>query len=391
MTKRRLRLGMIGGGEGAFIGAIHRLAARMDDQIELVCGVFSSDAQRSKLFGETLYLAPQRCYSNYQEMFELEAQLHVDQRMDFVAIVTPNHLHYPVAKQAIQAGFHVISDKPATLTLNEALDLKQLLDNKSSLYALTHTYTGYPMVKEARARVSNGDLGTLKKIIVEYSQGWLANDQNDDNKQAAWRLDPSRAGLSCCIGDIGVHAANLAEYISGLMIRDVCSFLESTVDGRILDDDGTVMLRFDNRAKGILISSQISVGEENNLRIRIYGDKASLDWSQQEPNSLKLAYPDKPTRLIRTGVGELSEQTQSHTRTPAGHPEGYLEAFANIYSDFAQQIRNHTGQQSNDSKIDTPNIDDAVRGMAFIETVVAASKSDTKWHSIEDQLRSANA
>jgi len=389
MTKRRLRMGMVGGGEGAFIGAIHRLAARMDDQIELVCGVFSSDAQRSKSFGDTLFLDPQRCYSNYQEMFELETQLPKDKRMDFVAIVTPNHLHYPVAKQAINAGFHVISDKPATLTLHETLDLKQLLENKSSLYALTHTYTGYPMVKEARSRVSKGDLGTIKKIVVEYSQGWLASPNDEDNKQAAWRLDPKRAGSSCCIGDIGVHAANLAEYISGSTISEVCSFLESTVDGRVLDDDGTVMLRFNNRAKGILISSQISVGEENNLRIRIYGDKASLDWSQQEPNSLKLAYPNKPSILIRTGVGELSEQAQSHTRTPAGHPEGYLEAFANIYSNFALQIRDHGSANVTDSKFDAPNIDDAVRGMAFIETVVAASKSDIKWHAIEDQLNSA--
>lgn len=384
MTKRRLRMGMVGGGPDAFIGAIHRIAARMDDQIELVCGAFSSDPVKSKKAGSDLYLEESRCYANYSEMFLSEAQKPAPERMDLVSIVTPNHLHYPVAIEAIKHGFHVISDKPATLTLREAIELKTLIDNSNCLYALTHTYTGYPMVKEARARIANGELGRIRKIVVEYSQGWLADAEGDQGKQASWRLDPHRAGVSCCMGDIGVHAANLAEYICGTKLSEVCSFLESTVEGRVLDDDGTVMLRFDNGAKGVLMASQISLGEENNLRIRIYGEQASLDWAQQEPNSLNMSFQDKPSLLLRAGVGELSEDTTTHLRTPAGHPEGYLEAFANIYTDFCQQIRQHQDSNSGDS-LNTPSIDDAVRGMAFIETVVMASQSSAKWHAIPTQ------
>ena len=379
---------MVGGGEGAFIGAIHRIAARMDNQIELVCGAFSSDENRSKLFGKELFLSEQRCYGTYSEMFQMESQLPEDQRMDFVAIVTPNHLHYPVAKEALHFGFHVISDKPATLTLAQALNLKQQLSGSSSMYALTHTYTGYPMVKEARARVNNGELGKIRKIVVEYAQGWLANKSDEESKQASWRLDPHRSGISCCMGDIGVHAANLAEYINGAPITEVCSFLESTVNNRVLDDDGTVMLRFANEANGVLMASQISVGEENTLRIRVYGEHASLDWSQLEPNSLKMSYQDKPSVLLRAGVGNLSADTLNHLRTPAGHPEGYLEAFANIYTDFAQKIRHHTDSNALPPSHRAPGIEDAVRGMAFIETVVAASSSETKWHSIQEQIDS---
>ncbi len=380
MTKRRLRMGMVGGGEGAFIGAIHRLAARMDDQIELVCGAFSSDPKKSRQSADDLFLNPIRCYDNYKKMFVAEARLPASQRMDFVSIVTPNHLHYPVAIEAIKHGFHVISDKPATLNLDEALQLKSTLNNSDCLYALTHTYTGYPMVKEARARVASGQLGAVRKVVVEYSQGWLSSSDDESSKQASWRLDPHRSGISCCMGDIGVHAANLAETILGSRIKQVCSILESTIEGRVLDDDGTVALRFDNGAKGVLIASQISLGEENNLRIRIYGELASLDWSQQEPNSLKLSYANKASEILRAGVGELSTDTTNHLRTPAGHPEGYLEAFANIYSDFATLVREHKSSQN--PKISVPSIDDAVHGMAFIETVVSASKSDIKWHEV---------
>ncbi len=373
-------MGMVGGGEGAFIGAIHRLAARMDDQIELVCGAFSSDPKKSRQSADDLFLNPIRCYDNYKKMFVAEARLPASQRMDFVSIVTPNHLHYPVAIEAIKHGFHVISDKPATLNLEEALQLKSTLNNSDCLYALTHTYTGYPMVKEARARVASGQLGAVRKVVVEYSQGWLSSSDDESSKQASWRLDPHRSGISCCMGDIGVHAANLAETILGSRIKQVCSILESTIEGRVLDDDGTVALRFDNGAKGVLIASQISLGEENNLRIRIYGELASLDWSQQEPNSLKLSYANKASEILRAGVGELSTDTTNHLRTPAGHPEGYLEAFANIYSDFATLVREHKSSQN--PKISVPSIDDAVHGMAFIETVVSASKSDIKWHEV---------
>lgn len=373
-------MGMVGGGPGAFIGAIHRIAARMDDQIELVCGAFSSDPKKSRQSASDLFLNPIRCYDNYQKMFVAEARLPASQRMDFVSIVTPNHLHYPVAIEAIKHGFHVISDKPATLNLDEALQLKSMLNNSDCLYALTHTYTGYPMIKEARARIASGQLGAVRKVVVEYSQGWLSSSDDESSKQASWRLDPHRSGISCCMGDIGVHAANLAETVLGSRIKQVCSILESTIEGRVLDDDGTVALRFDNGAKGVLIASQISLGEENNLRIRIYGELASLDWSQQEPNSLKLSYANKASEILRAGVGELSTDTTNHLRTPAGHPEGYLEAFANIYSDFATLVREHNSSQN--PKISVPSIDDAVHGMAFIETVVSASKSDTKWHEV---------
>jgi predicted dehydrogenase len=377
-------MGMVGGGKGAFIGAIHRIAAQMDGQIELVCGAFSSAPERSRLMGESLYLGPERCYDNYQDMFAAESRLPKSERMDMVSIVTPNHLHFPIAKMASEYGFHIICDKPATLNLLEAKSLKTILNNSSSLYALTHTYTGYPMVKEARARIANGELGTLRKIVVEYSQGWLAESQDTSNKQAAWRLDPSIAGVSCCMGDIGVHAANLAEYISGATISEVCSLLESTVAERELDDDGTVALRFSNGAHGVLLASQISVGEENNLRIRVYGTEASLDWSQQEPNTLLLKHQDKSTRMLRTGVGDLAPQTTENCRTPAGHPEGYLEAFANIYRHFAEQVRQHDGLDSNSTLtfIESQGIDEAIRGMAFIETVVAASNSERKWHPL---------
>jgi predicted dehydrogenase len=378
---RKIRMGMVGGGRGAFIGAIHRIAALMDGQVELVCGAFSSDPVSAKVSGEALYLDDARCYASYQEMFAKEAQLPLGERMDFVAIVTPNHLHFPVARMALECGFDVMSDKPATYSLAEALELEGIVRRSGRLYGLTHAYTGYPLMKEARYRVAQGELGTVKKVVVEYSQGWLASTPSEDNKQAAWRLDPSRAGISCCMGDIGVHAANLAEYVCG-EISDICADIGGTVDNRVLDDDGTVLLRFDSGARGVLLASQVSVGEENNLKLRVYGDKASLEWSQQEPNTLWLKYPDRPTEMLRAGVGELSPLTLSNLRTPAGHPEGYLEAFANIYRNFAEQIRARLlNQPVCESALDVPGIDEAIRGMAFIENVVAASRSAQKWHS----------
>lgn len=378
---QKIRMGMVGGGNGAFIGAIHRMAAALDGQIELVCGAFSSDPQRARLSGQSLGIADSRCYASYEEMFNKEATLPAEQRMDFVAIVTPNHLHFPVAKMAIQHGFHILSDKPATITLSEALELKALLEKSLCLYGLTHTYSAYPMVKEARQRVIDGQLGKISKVVVEYSQGWLANPSIEDNKQAQWRLDPKTAGISCCMADIGVHAANLAEYICNDEISDVCAELVSTVKGRVLDDDGTVLLRFNSGASGVLLASQIAIGEENNLNIRIYGDKASLQWSQQEPNSLWLKFPDQASHMIRAGVGALSPKTMANLRTPAGHPEGYLEAFANLYRDFAAQISAlKTGQPLPQLSEDMAGIKQAIRGMAFIENVVAASQSDTKWH-----------
>lgn len=389
---RKIRMGMVGGGEGAFIGAIHRIAAQLDNQIELVCGAFSSKPDASIAFGQSLYLDDDRCYASYKEMFAKEAAMSIEQRMDMVAIVTPNHLHFPVAKMALEYGFHVMSDKPATLDLAQALELKTILEETNLLYGLTHTYTGYPMVKEAKAQVSQGKLGVIKKIVVEYSQGWLAHKSDESSKQAAWRLDPKQAGISCCMGDIGVHAANLAEYVSGLSITSLCSHLSSNVTGRTLDDDGTVLLGFNSGAHGVLLASQISVGEENKLNLRIYGENASIEWSQLEPNSLWMKYPDQPSQLIRAGVGHMDAITQSNLRTPAGHPEGYLEAFANIYLQFSHQIRARINpdnvditqldktQMDKTAMNDVPGINEAVRGMAFIENVVSASKSAYKWH-----------
>jgi predicted dehydrogenase len=378
---KKVRMGMVGGGKNAFIGAVHRIAAFIDGEIELVCGAFSSDEARSKSSGLSLYLPENRCYASYDEMFKTEALLPKTQRMEFVVIVTPNYLHFPIAKAAIESGFHVLSDKPATLNLPEALALASLIKQHECLYGLTHTYNGYPLIKQAKHLIEKGDLGNIVKVVVEYSQGWLASKNDEQSKQASWRLDPEKSGVSCCIGDIGVHAANLAEYVSGLQITDVCADLTSTIVGRILDDDGTVMLKLSNGAKGVLLASQISLGDENNLKLRIYGDKKSIEWSQLEPNTLWLKSNTEATLQIRTGVGEMCIEAQRAMRTPAGHPEGYLEAFANIYQNFVAQIRAHNnGEQSDNATFDVPGIEEAVRGMAFIENVVMASQSDLKWH-----------
>jgi len=378
---RKIRMGMVGGGEGAFIGAVHRIAARMDGEIELCCGAFSRSAERSIASGKTFYLNEERCYATYQAMFEQEALRNESDRMDMVVIVTPNHLHFPVAKMALEYGFHVLSDKPATLTLAEALELQTLVESTGQLYGLTYTYTGYPMVKEAQQRVALRELGEIRKVVVEYPQGWLANTDGDDGKQAAWRLDPAQAGISCCMGDIGVHASNLAEYVTGLDVTDICADIAGSVDSRAMDDDGTVMMRFNNGARGVLLASQVCIGEENSLKLRVYGDKASLEWSQMEPNSLWMKFSNKPSQLIRCGVGPMSSLAEANTRTPAGHPEGYLEAFANIYKNFAGQIQARLqGQPASEVALDVPGIREAVRGMAFIENVVAASHSKLKWH-----------
>jgi len=376
-------MGMVGGGEGAFIGAVHRMAAALDGEIELVCGAFSSDPDRARRSGSLLYLPENRVYDDYRAMMAAEAALPAAQRMQFVAIVTPNHLHFPVAEVALRSGFHVLSDKPATLNLQEALRLRDIVVDTGLLYGLTHTYNGYPLVKEARARIGAGELGHIRKIVVEYPQGWLAHDiYPEDNKQAAWRLDPARAGASCCMGDIGVHAANLAEYVSGLRITEICSDLSTFVPGRALDDDGAVLMRFDNGARGVLHASQVSVGEENALSIRVYGDRGGLEWRQQEPNTLWLKWPDRPTQMLRTGGAYLGTLAAANTRTPMGHPEGYLEAFANIYRAFAGQIRARETARPVDARAaDCPGIDAAIRGMAFIELAVAASASETKWHA----------
>ena len=327
----KIRMGMVGGGEGAFIGAVHRMAAALDGGIKLVCGAFSSDAERSKRSGAALLLPEERVYPDYTAMMQGEAKLPADRRMQFVAIVTPNNTHYPIARAALDSGFHVLSDKPATLKLQEALALQAQLQQTGLLYGVTHTYTGYPLVKEARQRISAGALGAVRKVLVEYPQGWLADPQEaSGNKQAAWRLDPSQAGISSCMADIGVHAANLAEYVSGLKISKLCADLTSFVEGRALDDDGSMLLRFDNGARGVLSASQVCVGEENSLRIRVYGAKGGLEWSQLEPNTLWLKWPDRPTEMLRSAAEYLSAAARINTRTPMGHPEGnYIPKSAN--------------------------------------------------------------
>ena len=378
-------MGMVGGGEGAFIGAVHRMAAALDGEIELVCGAFSADADRSTRSGAALHLPAERVYGDYQAMMVAEAALPAEQRMQFVAIVTPNHLHFPVAEAALRAGFHVMSDKPATFNLAEALQLRELVQETGLLYGLTHTYTGYPLVKEARERIQSGELGRIRRVVVEYPQGWLADRQEDeDNKQAAWRLDPARAGVSSCMGDIGVHAANLAEYVTGQKIIELCADLSAFVEGRELDDDGSILLRFDGGAKGILFASQLCVGEENALNIRVYGDKGGLEWHQQEPNTLWLKWADRPAEMLRTGAGYLGPLAAANTRTPGGHPEGYLEAFANLYMAFAGLVRaREKGVAPDERAADCPGIEEAVRGMTLIELAVAASASDTKWHAFD--------
>jgi predicted dehydrogenase len=379
--KRKIRMGMVGGGRGAFIGAVHRMAAAIDGEIELVCGAFSSNPKKSKLSGADLYLPKDRVYGSYEEMIKKEAQLPLGERMDFISIVTPNHMHFAPAKMALENGFHVVCDKPLCFNLKEAKMLQKLVEKTGLLFALTHNYTGYPMVKQAKSMIAKNKIGKVRKVVVEYPHGWLSTFvEGTDSKQAAWRTDPKRSGIAGAMGDIGTHAENLAEYITGLKIKKMCADLSILVEGRKLDDDGNVLLEFDNGAKGILSASQIAAGEENNLRIRIYGEKAGLDWRQMEPNTLVVRWLDKSTEIMRTGVGNLSSEAQAHTRLPGGHPEGYLEAFANIYRNFAKCMQARLeNKKPNKVYTDFPNVADGVRGMQFIEKVVASSKSKLKW------------
>jgi predicted dehydrogenase len=384
---RKIRYGMIGGGRGAFIGAVHRIAAAMDQQIELVCGALSSDPKRSKASGADLFLPPERCYGSFQEMIQREAALPAVQRMDFVAIVTPNHMHFPPAQMALAHGFHVLSDKPATFNLAEAKKLAAVVKKSGLLYGLTHNYTGYPLVKEARAMAQTGKLGKIRKVVVEYPQGWLATRlEATGQKQAGWRTDPKRSGAAGSMGDIGTHAENLAEYITGLPIEELAADLTTFVKGRKLDDDGNVLLRFRGGAKGVLHCSQISVGEENNINIRVYGEKGGIEWHQKEPNSMLVKWLDQPMQVYRAANGYLSPAAKAASRTPPAHPEGYLEAFANIYKNFANHIRARLERRklaSDDSALDYPKINDAVRGMAFIEAVVKSSKRNAAWTKLD--------
>ena len=373
----RLRLGMIGGGQGAFIGAVHRIAARIDDEYELVFGAFSSDAEKSRASGLLLGLLPDRVYSSYAELIECEKQLPENERVQVISIVTPNHVHFEPTKMALENGFHVVLDKPMTFSLAEAKELDKVVKATGKLFCLTHTYTGYPMVKEAKQLIKAGKLGDIRKIYVEYPQGWLSSFlEGDDNKQAAWRTDPTKSGIAGAMGDIGTHAFNLAEYVSGLEVTQICADINIVVKGRKLDDDGAALLKFNNGASGVLTATQIAAGEENNVKIRVYGEKGGLEWHQSDANSLTLMYTDKPAEIWRTGGGYVSSFASHNTRTPAGHPEGYLEAFANLYRNFALTVKaGLEGKQPEKEWLDYPGIKEGVRGMAFIENVIASGKS----------------
>lgn len=382
--KRKLRMGMIGGGKDAFIGAIHRLAFNMDGLVEIVCGALSINPAIAKESGEALFLPADRIYLNFEEMLEKESQLPLDKRMDFVTIVTPNFAHFAPAKMALQKGFNVVVEKPITFNLAEAKELKQIVEETGLLLCLTHTYSGYPMVKQAKAMVADGVLGAIRKVWVEYPQGWLSKlSEREGNAQAAWRTDPSKSGKAGCIGDIGTHAAHLSEYITGLKITQLCADLNIMVPGRALDDDGNVLLKFDNGAAGVLMASQVAAGEENALKIRIYGEKGGLEWAQMEPNTLLVKWLDAPTQILRAGGNygdRLSSYAIQNCRTPGGHPEGYLEAFANIYKNFSLTLSAKIdGTAPSKEALDFPGVEDGIRGMAFIDSVVDSSKSDLKW------------
>lgn len=379
--KRKIRMGMIGGGRGAFIGGVHRMAAALDGKIELVCGAFSSDPERSKLSGQDLFLPEDRVYGSYEEMILKEKELPLGERMDFVSIVTPNHVHFGPTAMALKNGFHVVCDKPLSYDMDEALELQKIVKESGLIFALTHNYTGYPMVKQAKDMFKAGEFGKIRKVVVEYPQGWLSTlVEATDNKQAAWRTDPKRSGIAGAMGDIGTHAENLAEYITGLEITELCADISILVDGRLLDDDGNVLLRFENGARGVLYASQISAGEENDLTIRVYGEKGGIEWHQMEPNTLIVKWNDKPVQLYRTGGVGISASSAAHTRIPAGHPEGYLEAFANIYRNVALNIDAFIeGTELEEVYKDFPTVEDGVRGMNFIYKVIESGKSDQKW------------
>lgn len=379
---RKLRMGMIGGGTGSFIGDVHRKASSIDGMIELVCGAFSSTAEKSIASGKDLFLPEDRCYGSFEDMISKERERPESERMDFVAIVTPNHMHFPPAKLALENGFHVVCDKPMTLTLDEAMELEKIVENSGKLFALTHNYTGHPLVKQAKAMVAKGDLGKIRKIQVQYLQGWLSTAvEKTGQKQASWRVDPKKSGIGGALGDIGTHAENLVEYITGLKIEELAADLGRFGEGRILDDDGNLLLRMENGAKGTMSISQIALGEENNLAIKVYGDKGSLEWHQENPNQLITHWLGDPVKIYTPNGNDLYEEALNVSRIPAGHPEGYLEAFATIYKNFATHVMAVLDGKSIE-KPDYPTAKDGVRGMQFIYAAVESDKNNAAWTKI---------
>ena len=381
---RKLRMGMVGGGQDAFIGAIHRLAANMDGLIELSCGALSIQPEIAIASGAALFLPAERTYLTYEEMIQAEAKLPADKRIDFITIVTPNFAHFAPAMMALENGFNVVIEKPITLSLEEAKLLQQKVAETGLTLCLTHTYSGYPMVKQAKAMIGEGKLGKIRQVWIEYPQGWLSRlSEREGNAQAAWRADPKKSGKSSVMGDIGTHAAHLAEYVTGSKITELCATLNTQVEGRIVDDNGTVLLKFDNGSTGVLMATQVAAGEENALRIRVYGENGGLEWFQQEPNTLLAKWLNQPAQIFRAGgnyTAHLSSFATKNCRTPGGHPEGYLEAFANIYRNFALTLGcKIDGKQPTAEMLDFPTVEDGVRGMAFINNVVASAQSDKKW------------
>jgi predicted dehydrogenase len=369
---RKLRMGMVGGGPGAFIGPVHRMAAELDGKIELVAGAFSQSAERSRTAGAAFHIDPARAYADYREMLRAERQR--ADRIDFVTIATPNALHLPVALAALEAGFPVMSDKPATATYDEVLTLEAAVANSGLPYGLTHTYAGYSLVREAQSICASGQLGPIRKVAVEYLQGWLSRSlEGSGNKQAAWRSNPALNGPGGCIGDIGVHAFHLLEYVTGLQVTSMNASLRTVVPGRRLDDDCNALLRLENGASGVLMASQVAAGEGNGLRLRVYGEKGSIDWRQEDPNRLRVKWLDGPEEIRHAAGGYLSEASRSVTRLPGGHPEGFIEAFAVLYREFADAIVSHMQGTTQPLPPTLPGIVAAVRGMRFIERAIESS------------------
>lgn len=378
---RKLRMAMIGGGKDAFIGAVHRIALNMDGQVEMVAGALSAVPAVAIESGKMLFLNEDRIYTDYKIMLEKEAAMPADKRIDFVSIVTPNFVHFDPAMMALEKGFNVVIEKPITFTLEEAKLIKAKLDETGLTLLLCHTYTGYPMVKQAKQLVKSGVLGKIRKVYVEYPQGWLSTLlEASGNAQASWRTDPKKSGKAGAMGDIGTHAFNLAEYVTGLEVTHLCSHINTVVEGRLLDDDGAAFLKFNNGATGVLMATQIAAGEENNVKIRVYGEKGGIEWKQEEANTLLVKWLDKPTEIYRTGGGYNSSFAAHNTRVPAGHPEGYLEAFGNLYRNFIFTVRaKMNGEQPKEEWLDFPSVHEGVRGMAFVNNVIESGQSDVKW------------
>ena len=376
---RKLRMGMVGGGIGSFIGDVHRKAAAIDGMIELVCGAFSSSAEKSKESGKALFLPEERCYANFEEMILAEKQLPEGERMDFIAITTPNYLHFAPAKLALQNGFHVVCDKPMTLNVEEAKELVALVEQTGLLFALTHNYTGHPMVRQAKAMVANDDIGKIRKIQVQYLQGWMAAPvEKIEGLKDFWRIDPAKSGLGGALGDIGTHAENLTEFITGLKITELAADLGRFGEGRILDDDGNVLLRMENGAKGTMSFSQIAAGEENNLAIRVYGEKGSLEWHQENPNELITRWLDQPKKIFTPNGNGLYPEAALISRIPSGHPEGYLEAFATVYRSFANHLMAILAGEIPHKPV-YPTVYDGLRGLQFISAAVQSDSNNAVW------------